>query len=233
MSDKKPAPSSQRANDERNLVNVDEAFAEADLDDRLWLWWQRNGKTLMLVAAVLIVGVVGYELTKLFRQQSFERMQADYNTSGTDAANQKAFALKHGSQPLGGFAFLLSADQHYQEKQFLEAADLYARAAEALVGTLPGGRAQLGQAMAILKAGEVDKGTALLSQLADSAQAAPTIRAEAAYKLAIHHLGASNPEAARPWLAKVEAVDSTEVWKSQVQALRRNVPELAATPEAS
>lgn len=219
-----PAPASQ---DERNLVNVDAAFQEADFDDKLWLWWQENRNSILTTFAILVIGVAGIELVKIFRQQAFENMQKDFLEARASTNTLENFGERHRSQPLGGLALLKVADERFEEGAFMEAERLYGEASESLAETPISARARLGQAVSALENGDVDKARIRLSQLADDPSVLSSFRAEAAFRLGIAALENDDISAANNWLSKAESLDTTESWKTQVEALRRDLPKLS------
>lgn len=216
--------------DERNLVKVDDAFEDADFDDKLWLWWQQNRNFILIAAAVLIVGSIGIEGYKVIQKQSYANMQSDYNASAATAAELEAFGKSNDDNPLGGFAFVEVADERFAEGAYFEAAELYAQAASALKGTLMEGRARNGQAAATYQNGNIDAAAAYFAQVADDATLVSAYRAEAAYHRALIHVERSEKAAATEWLERTEALDGSGVWASRVQQLRRFIPDFADEP---
>ena len=54
-SSKKRPPS----DDDRNLVVVDEDFANADAEDRLWLFWERNKNLIVRGTTAVVLAIIG------------------------------------------------------------------------------------------------------------------------------------------------------------------------------
>jgi len=48
------------AGDDRNLVVVDEDFVNADTEDRLWLFWERNKDTIVKGTFGLVFGILAF-----------------------------------------------------------------------------------------------------------------------------------------------------------------------------
>ena len=48
------------AGDDRNLVVVDEDFVNADTEDRLWLFWERNKGIIVKGTFGVVVGILAF-----------------------------------------------------------------------------------------------------------------------------------------------------------------------------
>lgn len=233
-SDKKPPEKNSAPVDERNLVNVDDAFAEADLDDRLWLWWKRNGRSLVWGIALVLAVTVVVESVKVFQRQALTSMQDAYVEAGTAEAPLREFGEAHQSKPLGGAALLKVADQKYTEAAYSEAAALYAQAAPALSGTPLRGRALIGQGISLLRQDNTTAGVAVLKQVAMDTASLPALRAEAYFHLAVQALADDHLAEARDYLAQLDKADANGIWAQQVRSMKELMPELAeAETEAS
>ncbi|MGF1450688.1 MAG: tetratricopeptide repeat protein [Opitutales bacterium] len=225
----KPA-SGGRGPDERNLVEVDEAFAQASFDDRLWLWWQRNGKALLTGAAVALIAAGLVQAFRMFERQQFESMQAEYAEAVGDSEALRAFGREHSGTSLGGAALLKVADETFQEGNYAEAANLYQQAAASLEGLPLATRATMAQAFALIEQGDtrVQAGYALLAQVAETSGNLPSLRAEAAFHRGVLATEAEDYATARRFFDLAVEQDQSGVWRQQVQQIERAVPELRA-----
>ncbi|MEO0796486.1 MAG: tetratricopeptide repeat protein [Verrucomicrobiota bacterium] len=205
--------------DDRNLVEIDDAFTEADIEDRAWLFWQRNKTGVILGALILILGVGGVNTWQLVQASSFENMQADFSAAVGDDAKLQSFGTDNLSSPLGGVALLQLADKKYADGDYEGAAPLYLESLQPLQNTMVLGRAQLGLGMAQIKAGQQDAGRSTLSALVADPTALEAVRGEALFELGQLELMQGNRDAAKSWLDQAVALENAEIWKSQAERL--------------
>jgi hypothetical protein len=59
MSENRP-PKQTPIDDDRNLVVVDDDFVNADAEDRLWLFWERNKTIIVRSITSIVVGVIAF-----------------------------------------------------------------------------------------------------------------------------------------------------------------------------
>lgn len=217
--------------DDRNLIHVDDAFKEADLEDQVWLFWSKYKNTIIGSVVIVFLGVIGVEGYKLYQRNAVKSMQAAF--SEADSANTLSdFGQQYAGTPLGGFAQLETADEKYREGDFAQAATLYKAATDSLVDTYLMGRARLGEAMSHYKAGSHDLAKNLLSSMSSDANILTSLRAEAAFNLAIIALGNDDYTTARNYFEQVKSLTPQGPWAAQANALENQIPQLAATGEA-
>lgn len=142
-----------------------------------------------------------------------------------EPADLLAFAQAHTDHPLGGTAYLKLADQAYTEERFTEAAERYAEAAKILAASPFGDRARLGQGMAQLRAGKPAEAAQALEALREDLKVAVSIRAEAAYQLAVHHWENSKAAEAKTLLVWVTELEDAGFWAQRAQGLLDEHPE--------
>lgn len=219
--------------DDRNLVDVNDAFKDADVEDKVWLFWQKNGKALVAGGVVALIAVIAVQLYELYEEKALADMQISYQAAEADEASLLTFGEANASASLGAFALLEVADAKYAERDFAEAGKLYAQAATGLAGTPFGARAELGQAMTAIKAGDTATGTAELTRIGADASLIGTIRGEAIFNLALIALQDSDYTTAKQRLTELESLEGAPIWNQQAKMLRDNVPELAPEEEAT
>ncbi len=71
------------AGDDRNLVVVDEDFVNADAEDRLWLFWERNKGVIVKATTAVVVGILGY-LAFFFWNESRREAPGEESTACRD-----------------------------------------------------------------------------------------------------------------------------------------------------
>ena len=209
--------------DDRNLVGVDDAFRDADVEDKVWLFWQRNKNLFYSIAIIAILAVVTVQGLDMYRTQQTNKMQAAYSQI-TDPTQRVEFAKDYADQPLGGVTFLELADHAYAKENYSAAAKNYKLAQAPLSGTIFESRAKLGYAMAEIKDGQSDKGIELLKELANNSHMLEAIRAEAAYNVALIASAQNNNAEARKWIDFITHLQFNGVWQTQADMLAQSLP---------
>jgi len=231
------SPDSQKKKpieDDRNLVVVDKDFSDADIEDRVWLFWKRNRSTIIAViaaAVIVTVGISGYDLWKANRT---DKVQDAYLAAETPQA-LAAFAQEYQGEALAAVAALRLADEDYRAGQFEKAAALYAQAAPELkVAPELQQRARLGEAVALFMSGK-DAKAEKLKAFAQDGTVFDAYRAQADYQLALIAVEAKDYLTARSWLEQLAALPQSGIWAERAQVLVSLKPEIlkaAATPAA-
>lgn len=228
-----PTTPAKDPKDERNLVEVDDAFAEASFDDRLWLWWQRNAKAMLYGAVTAIIVAGAFQGYRLWQEAQVNARQEAYREAVGDTEALLAFGNEHPGTTLGALALLTVADERFEAGAFGEAAELYRSSLSGFTDLPYQGRAQLGEAVSLLRQGgdSATAGAALLEQLASDPATVGTLRAEAAFQRAVYAVDTNDFDAARRFFDLVAEVDTTGVWQQQAQRVREALPQLEA-PES-
>ena len=112
------------AGDDRNLVVVDEDFVNADAEDRLWLFWERNQGVIVKATVAVVVGILGY-LAFFFWNESQREALGEEFTACQDEAARRAFAGRHAGEPLAAVALTDVADDLKRAGKFADAAKAY------------------------------------------------------------------------------------------------------------
>jgi len=212
--------------DDRNLVVVDEDFSEAEFEDRMWLYWQRNKAFIVGTVVACFAVVIGVQGFRHFQSEGRKAMQDSYLAADSTEA-KAAFGQENAGNPLGGLALLQAADAIYAEEDYAAAAEQYLAAAKAFEEPIFKYRAQLGAAMATLKAGDQEAGASQLAALSGETSAPEAVRAEAAYHLAALDIASGSFETAYETLSSIE----TRGWQQMAEQLIAEVPELRALRE--
>ncbi|MBC2596040.1 tetratricopeptide repeat protein [Ruficoccus amylovorans] len=217
--------------DDRNLVHVDDAFKEADIEDQVWLFWNKYKKSIIYLIIAIFLGVIAVEGYRMYQRSAVRSMQAAYGQADTPEA-LTAFGEKYAGNPLAGFALLQSADSQYEQGNYTAAAPLYKSAAASLANTYVQGRARLGEAMSQIQAGQTELGKNLLSQISADQTALLSIRAEATFDLGVIALAASDYANARRYFEQASALDKDGPWGTQADRQLQQTPELAEAASA-
>ncbi len=226
MQPKKPSdsPVKKAPEDDRNLVVVDKDFADADVEDRVWLFWKRNRGAIILAIVLVCAVVLGNTLYKNWRASSVAGMQDAYLAAQTPEA-LAAFAAEYAKEPLGAVAAVQVADMDYLEGRFEQAAEKYAAAIPVLTVPEQAQRARMGEAVSLLRAGKDPNGEKLV-QIARDGTVSDAVRGQAAYQLALKAAVAADYATARSWLEQIASLPYAGPWMERAQMLAALKPEI-------
>lgn len=222
------------AGDDRNLVVVDEDFVNADTEDRLWLFWERNKDLIVKGTVGLVVGILAF-LAYFFWNESRREALGEAFTACQDEAARRAFAAAHPGEALAAVAMTDVADDLKKAGKFAEAAKAYDEAGRlaGLAGKSPaiaalGTRARLYSALCGLETGAPGADKAIAA-VADDVNAPETLRGFAMLTLANVAVAKGDSAEATKWLnAMDKKLRAAHVWKSDKEALVQSEPSLIA-----
>ena len=212
---------------DRNLVAVDENYVALTFEDRLRIFWQKNGKSVIALGVIVLVAIVAKGAWDYRAAQKEVELQQAYSAA-TTPAQLKAFAAANPGHVLAGLARLRLADDDYAAGKSTEAIYGYEDAIPALKTGPLASRARLGLAMAQLQVGKTVEGEAGLKQLASDATESKSIRVEANYQLASLASVAGKSDDVKKYSEQVMAIDATSPWLQRALLLRASQP-VAAT----
>lgn len=210
--------------DDRNLVEIDEAFKEAEFEDKVWLFWERN-KTIIITGIIAaILATVAVQGVRIYQENRLAAIQTDFMAATTNEERIE-FATANSGHPLAGIALLEAADDLYANDSFSEAAPLYADAATSFAQTPElKARALLGQGVALARGGDRSQAVTILNSLARDTTAADALRAEAAYHAAIISLEEGQTEQARETLQSILPLRYAGIWRDQAERTLKRIP---------
>ena len=224
--------SSSTSGDDRNLVTIDENYLAPTFEDKLLMFWEKNGRAVITVVVVAALAIVARWAFGAYAESRERAIAAEY-AAAKDSAGLKAFAQAHPEAELAGVAQLRIADEAYAAGNFAAAQADYDAAAKALSGQVLGDRARLGAAISKLQAGDAAGGKAALEALAKDVVFTRTLRAEAAFHLALQARDAGQPAEAKKMIELVLTADATGLWAQRAMQLQSSLPAEpapAATP---
>ena len=223
--DRNPSPKG----DDRNLVVVDEDFAQADAEDRLWLFWERHRSTLVGTVAAVLVGLISWFAYDAWEESRQEAVRSAYAALADDEG-RRAFAKAHAGDPLAVAALLGIADGLQSKGQGTSAA--YAEAAAADPGSSRAGqalawRARLYAGLLALDEGATADGLARLAEVAEADGAPDALRGPAFLALTRAALAAKDTAKARGWLDKMDRLlGANHPWREEQRRLIATEPAL-------
>jgi predicted negative regulator of RcsB-dependent stress response len=215
------------AGDDRNLVAVDEHYVALTLEDRLRIFWQKNGKSVVALVVILLLAILAKGAWDYRTAQKEVELQQEYTAAATPV-QLKAFAAAHPGHVLSGVARLRLADDDYAAGKSTEAVYGYEDALATLKTGPLASRARLGLAMAQLQDGKAAEGEAALKQLASDAAEPKAIRVEATYQLASLASVAGKSDDVSKYTGQMLAIDPTSPWLQRALMLRVSQPVAAA-----
>jgi hypothetical protein len=218
---------SRTAGDDRNLVTIDESYLAPSFEDRVMMFWEKHGRTVVAVIVLVVLALVARWAFLQFAEARERAVAAEY-AAAQDSAALRAFAEARPGIPLAGAAFLRLADEAYAAGNFAAAQDDYAAALRALGSAPLGDRARLGFAISKLLAGDTAGAKTALEGLANDVAASRTLRGEAAFHLAVLDRDAGRTQEAIRWTELVLSADPSGLWAQRAMQLRMSLPEPAA-----
>ena len=218
-----------KTGDDRNLVAVDENYVALTFEDRLHIYWRKNGRSVVAFIVVVLLAILAKGAWEYLDAQKELEIQRAYAAAST-TDQLKAFAAAHAGHLLTGVAQLRLADEAYAAGRSADTISGY----EAALATIKSGplasRARLGLAMARIQSGKTPDGEAALRQLAADAAEAKGTRVEAAYQLASLASVAGKPDDVRKYSDQVMQLDPTSPWTQRVMMLRASLPATEVAP---
>jgi hypothetical protein len=208
----------------------------ADTEDRLWLFWERNKDTIVKGTVGVVVGILAF-LAYFFWNESQREAIGEEFTACQDEAARRSFAARHPGEALAAVAIADVADDLKKAGKFADAAKAYDEASRlaGLASKAPaiaalGTRARLYAALCRQEVGEAGA-TKGIAAVADDVTAPETLRGFAMLTLANIAVAKGDAAEATKWLnAMDKKLRAAHVWKSDKDALVQSEPSLVAPP---
>jgi len=217
------------AGDDRKLVSVDETYIAPSFEDKLHLFWKKNGTGVLVVCGLVAVGILakgGWDYLQKGKELDIEKAYAAATTSD----QLKSFAAANADHALAGVAQLRLADEAYAAGKSADAIAGYDKAFAAIKTGPLAARAQLGRALAKVQAGKAAEATTELKGLVGDAAQFKGLRAEAAYHLTSLAAEAGNGADVQKYSDQLMQLDPSGPWTQRALMLRATVPAPAAAP---
>jgi predicted negative regulator of RcsB-dependent stress response len=214
-------------------VAAEAAVITPGFEETLRAFWEKNGKLVIIVCVVVLLAIIGRGAYGVIAAQREAGVATAYGAA-TTSDQLKSFASANPGHLLAGAAHLRLADEAYAAGRYPDAQSEYGKAAPILKDSVFASRIQLGLAMAKLNGGDAAAGEAALKALADDVSGAKSIRAEAAYHLAIVATAAGRADEASKLAEQVMSIDPESIWTQRALMLRARtaVQAPAAAPVA-
>ena len=221
-----------------------EHHPDGAFDDPLHDWWQKNGKSLIAGAVIVIVGTAAVFGFRIYRQSQEQSIQIAFNEA-VSSESLESFAQENAGYPLGGVAALQTANTAFENQEWDQALANYKIAAESLKGNPLSGKARLGIAVTQSEMGNNEEAQKILSALANDEKSFPASRAEAMYFLSLLSLESGDYDSFSQWSSKLAEIDQIGQWTAKLGYYEDRTPlpvievtseeraETASTPEAT
>jgi len=208
---------------------------DRDFEEILLEFWNRNRRVIEGVAGLLLVAVVCYQVMIYVGERRKAALQRVYQEA-LEGEERISFAEANSGDSLSGFAYLEEAHREYDEREFVAAAEHYRLAMETLEDTPLEGRARFGFAMARIQSGYGDEGGSALLEIANNMHELDTIRAEAAYHLAVLHWEREEFAEMKDQIELIVGLEfpglrKPSYWISKANELMNSLPELRELAE--
>lgn len=213
--------------DDRNLIVVDENYFAPSFEDRVRIFWERHGNTVISAIVLIVIFFAARSLFGIYADHRENQIRAAYAEAGDDIAALRSFAAANPAAPLAGVALARVGDDAYQAGDYAAAAAAYAQAAPLLATDPVGARVRMGQAISLLKA-EDPGAKALLENMANDTTFAPPLRAEAAYHLGVIAQQAGQTQEASNFFSLAVSVDTSGLWAQRASRMMERLPAPAA-----
>tara|TARA_B100001248_G_scaffold262669_1_gene260618 strand:+ start:10927 stop:11613 length:687 start_codon:yes stop_codon:yes gene_type:complete len=226
MSHRPPKKKKESAAAKHPVVDLRQQESEPmpSAEERLWLFWDKYGNTLMTLSLVLVGVVLAVQGYMMWEKYEVEQMQIAYQEISSEE-DQITFAMTHEDEPLAGMVFLELADKAYNEKDYTAAAKYYEEATEALGDNPLGARAALGRAIVFINEGDLKDAKIILNALLQNKATLNVYRAGATYQLAALAAEEGDVGQATALIHQVESIPFNGIWAYKAEILKKNLPE--------
>jgi hypothetical protein len=209
-------------NDQFNDDPLNDAFKSADFGDKVWLFFSKHAR-LLTSLAIAILAFFGIAAIVTVRNNVARRQRQSAYLETLQTGARETFAQQYASEKLGGAVYLEMGDEAYQKKECRRAADYYRLAAEGLGRNIFGGRAALGEGIALIKSGLQPEGEGILGRIAEEKTYPPSIRGNALYLLANSNRERKDMGKAKSLLQQLVNSHFTDQWRAEAGALLREI----------
>ncbi|HVU38118.1 MAG TPA: tetratricopeptide repeat protein [Opitutales bacterium] len=212
--------------DDRHLVAVDDNYGGGDMEDRLWLFWQRHSKSVLAALTIVALGLIGWEGWNAYQNHVVSTLQSEYQTLQTPDAFLN-FAQANPNAILGKIALLEAADGFYTTGKYQEAAEAYGKAATVWGADEKGQRARLGWSLALLNSGDVAGAEQHLDSLYNDSTTLDYFRSQAAFDSAVIYAQHGDTANATTWVDRAKSFSSSPMWSSLAKTFGDIMPLLS------
>ena len=201
------------------------------LDEKLRTTWERHGRTIYAVIALLAVAIIAKGTMDYLAGQKELAVQRDFAAAKTPDAF-KQFAIDHQGHPLAALVELKTADESYLSWKFADATTGYTKA----IADLPAGpfqeRARLGLGMSLYRDGKTAEAEATLKVILNDDSQLKALRCEAGYDLADIAASAGRVDDVQKLAERLMQIEPTSPFAERAFGLRSEIPAGASSSAA-
>lgn len=199
-----------------------EVGASVSFGDRAWVFFAQHLSAFKQIGIVLVVLVVLAVIITIGKTMVTHLRERDYNNALL-SDNIEAFAKKHAQTKLAGTFFETLGSRAYIQGDFKTAADHYRRAVAAFGYSPFGGKAEIQEAVSLLRSGATEDGEKLLWNIAGSTKYPGTIQGKAMWLLGMNLWGRQELARARDVFNKLAHRDQSSYWQEQATAVLKQL----------
>ena len=161
---------------------VNDIFKEANLDDKIWLFFVRNSNFLLKFCVLLGITVLFWAALHVTHLRKIKKAEDAYSQLQT-ISDKENFIKKYKNLKLAGIVSLSLADEYLIERKYEAAKVEYARASKLLKRTILQPRALTGKAVAMYQMSDKLHAKELLQSVFRNKNCKASFRRYAAYIL--------------------------------------------------
>ena len=231
MSKKRKPAATVPLTDDPNALKPDDDIPEADFEDRVLLYWERNRKNIMISLVMGATALVLYHLLFLFMDRREKSIGEAFNKC-EDASAFVAFADEYSGHQLASAAFLKAANLSFEKGQYTESANYFEKALGQFTDdVLMSGRARLGMAMSKIGQNALEDGVQMLETIASSETEMDTTRAEASYAIAVLAWEKEDYQTIRDQITLISGLEQPGYWIRRISGIEEKIPQAEVETE--
>jgi tetratricopeptide (TPR) repeat protein len=197
---------------------------EMDIPDHVsedvYRFWKNHGSRIILYVVVILAAFLGTQVWKAVssgRDDSIKNAYAQLETM----EEKLAFANKHSSHGIAGYAYMEAAAEAVAEESFEQAIEYYDGAAKALKGEILEGMVLLNKAGVYELMGDDELAASEFDAIIDTVEFTKGIRAEAMFKRIALAMKNGQDGVVADLTAKLEAIEESNLfWTERLEGVK-------------
>ncbi|MDR3144135.1 MAG: hypothetical protein LBT64_01385 [Puniceicoccales bacterium] len=153
MKGRKKSEESKENFEKNKNDGVADAFADADVGDRMWLFFRKNSKTCCITLVTIVAAAFFFLGLRIYSGIKITRMQRAYSSIATEE-DRVNFLKKCGGGKLSGIVLLSVGNDHMADGKYELAKLEYKKAGKLLRNSILFPRAEINRAVATYKCGD-------------------------------------------------------------------------------
>ncbi|UPA28503.1 MAG: hypothetical protein LW808_000270 [Verrucomicrobiota bacterium] len=199
-----------------------EIQASVSFGDRAWVFFAQHLSALKQMGIVFAIIVLLAIIVTVGKTVVTHVRERDYN-SAVLSGDIEPFAKKYASTKLAGTFFETLGARAYAQADFKTAADYYRRAVAAFGYSPFGGKAEIEEAVSLIRSGALEEGEKLLNNIAGSTKYPGSIQGKAMWLLGMSLWGRQEVARAKDVFNKLTHRDHSSYWQEQATAVLKQL----------